>query len=429
MDRKKKIGPFKRKAVEKSLARIRALASALSLSDDIPEALFKEVSWLIEEGHAERIMQLTEEEDLTHSAAEVINFVIRESGYRLIVVKNSDEIGEEEVGEDDVGEDDVELIVIPIAIIVIMLDSVQRARQFPEVLPETTRALGEGGLLARAFDLPDGTKLIIDSRVYRPERDEWQDVDSARRYQKSFADLAMGLSGDLDPFISESSNESDLFDTLEDYADSEEVIPSHRIICGAAIARSGEQVVLIEELLFHFDPEKEHADRLSFIADLIRTEADLPESGGDPKLFVLSRPVELWQVPEVVLSNYRYFDTASSIMQARNKLLVMAQPGRAIQPVMYVSYHGPEGADIFEAEELRLAAYVHGIKGEEPFFTYVWKVIPELEPYEVVSHAVHEIARDLNAQVHIISELKIDERCSCCGERIFYGPSGRVSIH
>ncbi len=400
----------KEDSAKRVLERIRRSAALLK-KGDYPDELFDDVLWMVERGLEEKVYQLIEEEEYDEEVLDVLAMALHEAGYRLYLsfVPASKQ-------EKASVREEIPAIMIPFAIIFAVPVLIGEAASFPTELPLTIKRAAEDRIIRDALGLDEGGSIFLDDRLYRVDHTEWRQESAAREYLNSLASYLTKSKKKFPPLA------ADYNDPPQFHGDPyqlERMSIIQRAVCGAVLTNQGEEGEEALEFEDHIFGESEEG-RFDALGNLIKEELASHMAGPEFDVFVYPYLVELNEVPESGLQLQRTIQISLETERAMQNLLEMAPPGEVIEPLLYVSRHG--GDEV--VEEIRLAAYGREAEDEEPFFTFVWEIVHELEDPEDVSEAIVEISKQLNAKILLVEEILSDERCDDCGAKLYHGPGG-----
>jgi hypothetical protein len=383
------------RSIHETLRQIRLLAERAD-GDTFPTGLIDEVEGLVDEGKEKHIHRMLGEEELSEEVFTTIESCLHEAGYRLFGWLSTS------------GKRPEPVVLVPFALLFSIPIPIEWANFFPSTLPDTVKQAVEKNLFRRALALGRKPTVYFDDRLYPVDLTQWRKESITRRYLKSFFDFIEKRSRKPAPLTRAPRKAS--------YGEIElgEVSIINRAICGV-VAVHEEDAWKVEDRVFG-EMKSDYVEQL--IAS-IRDELESLDFHTEVEPSIFPQPVELWQVPEIGLQLERHLILSIETEVAMQRLLEMVEPGEPIAPVMYVSHHG-KGQSL---RELRLAAY-SSESAEDPFFTYVWELVQELEQPEEVSEGILEVSRHLNARLVLLSGLLSNETCGDCGEKLFPGPGG-----
>ena len=393
----------------KVMERIRRATKEINIGGE-PSGFFSDVLWMVEHGLEWKIYQLMDEEGFEEETYAALDFALHEAGYRLYTLNPF----RPSRTESDDGEEP-EAVVIGFAFIFAVPILIEDARNFPTRIPKTIRRASKERIIRQILGLDESDSVFLDDRLYRVDHYEWRRESAARQYMTSMASHVKDPDMRFQPLARDYKRAAGFAGRL----DLDKISILQRVVCGAVMVGEGvydEKESEVEDSLF----EEREEGELDELARLIKEELAMHLTGPELDVFILPRFVELDEVPESGLHLQRSIHISLEIERAMQTLLETVPSGEIIEPLLYVSRHGETDM----VEELRLAAYAREGEDEDPFFTYVWEVVHDLEDPEEVSETIVDISKQLNARILLVDDLLPDERCGDCGAKLFQGPGG-----
>ncbi|MCI0486450.1 MAG: hypothetical protein L0229_07600 [Blastocatellia bacterium] len=391
------------------MERIRRAAKSIDRGAE-PSGFFDDVLWMVERGFEWQVYELIDEEEFEDKTYAALEFALHEAGYRLYMPALHETDRREPSDEEG-----SQSVMVPFAFIFAVPVLMEDANNFPTRLPMTIRRASKKKIIRRILGLDGTDSVFLDNRLYRVDHYEWRRESAARRYMLSLASHVKDPDTRFQPLARDYKKAAGFAGRL----DLDKISILQRAVCGAVLVSEGvydDKEMEVEERLF----EEREEGELDELARIIKEELASHLAGPELDVFILPRFVELDEVPESGLYLQRTIDISLEIERAMQSLLETVQSGEIIEPLLYVSRHGEDDM----VEELRLAAYAREGEDEDPFFTYVWEVVHELEDPEEVSETIVDISKQLNARILLVDDLLPDERCGDCGEKLFQGPGG-----
>lgn len=359
------------KQIQSSLTKVRELTKEIVRLEDLDKdtsepfnQLFETADWLVDTGASEQM------EDIIYSGisdreAEIIKFVINETVYRL---ECSTDKGEP-------------VTITPFAIPISILVPMEYKSKIESVtgLPNTVVEASSTKLIRKGWKLGDEPSIILDNRLWRSDLPEWRGHVAIRKYLTGIAAYLMKLSPAIQP-LTRSKNQYK--PTADAKGDEGGYFLITRAFTGVVVSGNDD----IDMAIYGYNsvenlPDTVDPPELVFMNEFaVMCEHELESLGiKDAVVHPISpSPMELWEVPENALQFERITDINQKATNAVKKL-----GGAPINGCLKMVLIGDE----VHVKDIKLLAYEEG--ASQPFFTYIWNIVHELEtPASVMEDVV-----------------------------------------
>ncbi len=367
----------KRKAIEERITRIKKLALTITGEpDDIPNQLFEDIEWLVKNKKDYKIHKLLNSEVLPEEAQDVIEFILKDIGYRH---RFSVRLPEKEQLKD--------MTAIPFAFLIMTIIPTNEYKDFPDTLPSTIMTLiAKEKIIRKAFNLGDFSTILTDPHLYNVNHPAWQSESVVKQYLTYLTDSLQHQ-----PFVVplfNPSKETKFFEPFSLIKQEESSIILVRAMCCCAVVASDNEDQ-IEEILFY----KEDTENNTHLEDLKSIISQGLKQKGITTLRtkIFSSPLELYDVPYFGYHIHREIQLNMLIESAKDNLMTIAESGKPLHPVVYVF-------PITNRDEL-LGFKIEGYTGPDMravFFTYDYVISPQFESPDDVTERINRIAAQLN---------------------------------
>ena len=333
-------------------------------AEECHRKLFDTVDWLVEHCAYDQIGDVYNE--LNDDEIEAMDNIIHDIVYRF-----------EYPVKDSKGDID-SIVVTPFAIpIMIMVPIIYRDRvpRLKELNGEVTER-SSAKLLRNCLNLGAEPTVIIDGRLWRNDEAGWEDFDAVIQYIKGFVMYVSNLS----PTVSSLKVRS-VRNRGERAEEKDGMYCFTRTITGMVM--SGD--VNIDLQLFGYnDAEKGIVENHFANEFAIICESDLNSVGiKGAKVLLLSQwPIELWEVPETVISFVHILYLRKEAARAESET-PYSGGNRTLKILIY---HKNDAVDV------KLSVYDDCCS--EPFFKYTWDVVYGLETPESVLDNIMRICKE-----------------------------------
>lgn len=326
--------------------------------------LFDTVEWLIEHNAYEQIQGISD--GIDDDESEVINDIINDVVYRF----------EYPVDDGKGGIDS--LIVTPFAIpIMIMapityMGHIARLKELPKTIVETTSTK----LLRNCLDLGLEPTTIIDNRLWKNDEAGWDNFGIIMQYLRGFIANISNLSPTVQSLKVRNASRPN-----KHIEEQDSLYAITGTITGVVIS---EDVDIDAKLFGYVDTEKGIMENSFTNEFAISCESELNSMGiEDVRVQPLSPwPVELWEVPEIVVHFIHILDLRKKANQAASET-PYSGGNRTISIV-------PDQKN--DAIIIRILVYDEHLN--KPFFTYTWDVAHGLETPESVIDDIMRICTE-----------------------------------
>lgn len=376
----------KRKVVEEKVDRIKKLALALTDDgDDVLDQLFEDVEWLVENGKDYKIHKILDSNVLPEDAHDILDFILKDIGYRLHFSVKSPE-----------GEQTEHMVTIPFAFLVVVAVPMNKYRDFPDALPSTAMDLiAKKRLIRRAFNLGDLPTVLTDPHLYNVDHPAWLSESAVRRYLTCLV-KAMQHQLPVVPLFNP-KKETEFLEFSSPANQGEPAMVLVRAMCSCVVVDSDDEEQ-IENILFY----KEEIEDNAHLEDLKLTVSQTLEQKGITPFWteVFQPAFELYDIPYFGYHTHVDVQLTALVESAKDNLLAIAEPGKPLRPVVCVS-------PIVDRDDLIIGFKIEGYTGpdrQRMFFTHDYLINPQFETPDDFVERVDKLVAQLGAEKVLIVE-------------------------
>ncbi|MBL8194938.1 MAG: hypothetical protein JNM06_14165 [Blastocatellia bacterium] len=410
----KKPTAVKQNLAEENLAKIYKLALTIEdESDDLPLELWDLVQWMVENKKESLVREIMNNEDLSETAFDSLDFILKDVGYRYpAVLPVMGSKGKAKMEEFE---------LIPFAISFLVPIPEEKLSKVPATIPKVVNKLLEEKIIRKALGLNDKPFILLDPHLYHVDHEEWLQESAVMEYLQGYLAYFSQSTTNLSP-LTKNYKKPSVISQTEISDDVPQYCLLMRVLCGVVLA-SEEDAIELEEELFDFE-EMELTEKAlktrekawekvekALVKEFEHNGIELPSG-----IFVNPSAIELWDIPRLGSSLGRILPLQIDLHNAIAQLLTETNGEELFTPQIFLSLHGEDES----VEEVRLALYSDTNK--PAFFHYLWTINPDLDDPEDISTAIVAIASEIEAEVTVLEGILPKTYCSDCGEPLFYGP-------